>query len=443
MLRLTLSSARPAEPALKYTLLPNMIEQTPGNAESMLYMVNSTSRGQADYQQMEGKVKAWLSAPVEELPRGEVDAWLAGLRVPLRYAELAARREFCHWDLSLRSEGVSAELPPLADYRQVAEALALRVRLALSERRFEDALHDIQTGLGLGRYVGSGPTVIQTLVGVAIVDVITDQLLNWMATENSPSLYWALVNLPRPIIAKEAGLAFEREWLFIDNPALLRLEQDVLSAGELERILARFIELFKMGPSARPEWKDRAAVEALIANARPVARQYLLAHGHTKEQLDRLLPAQVMLMHSVDRYRHWMHEQQKWMGLPYWQVVQGLRSTEEAMQQAEKKPEEGLFVSMLAAMSGPFNELVGLERKFTWLQFLEAVRVYAAAHEGRLPPSIEAISEIPVPLDPVTGEQFAVAFEGGAIQGELRGPLRLWGKRQNYVRYELRPATQR
>jgi hypothetical protein len=43
---------------------------------------------------------------------------------------------------------------------------------------------------------------------------------------------------------------------------------------------------------------------------------------------------------------------------------------------------------------------------------VEALRLYAAAHEGRLPATLDQITEVPVPLDPVSGRAFDYRLNG-------------------------------
>ncbi|NOR67536.1 MAG: hypothetical protein GQ528_09285 [Woeseiaceae bacterium] len=47
-----------------------------------------------------------------------------------------------------------------------------------------------------------------------------------------------------------------------------------------------------------------------------------------------------------------------------------------------------------------------LDRNIALLRTIEAVRMFAAAHSGRLPGSLAEITSVPVPADPVTGEGF-------------------------------------
>ena len=46
------------------------------------------------------------------------------------------------------------------------------------------------------------------------------------------------------------------------------------------------------------------------------------------------------------------------------------------------------------------------------MQNIEAIRLYAAGHDGSLPPSLEAITEAPVPIDPATGKSFDYKVDG-------------------------------
>ncbi len=55
---------------------------------------------------------------------------------------------------------------------------------------------------------------------------------------------------------------------------------------------------------------------------------------------------------------------------------------------------------------------VRCERQLDLLQCIEAIRLYAATHDGAFPPSLEAITEAPVPLDPATGKPFEYKAEG-------------------------------
>ena len=61
---------------------------------------------------------------------------------------------------------------------------------------------------------------------------------------------------------------------------------------------------------------------------------------------------------------------------------------------------------------------VRLDQRFALLRHVEAIRLYAAAHGGKLPASLADI-EVPLPDDPFTGKAFPYRVEGktAIIQG--------------------------
>jgi hypothetical protein len=60
------------------------------------------------------------------------------------------------------------------------------------------------------------------------------------------------------------------------------------------------------------------------------------------------------------------------------------------------------------------------DRGIAVLRVLEALRIYAASHEGTLPAGLEDIKEVPIPDDPVTGEPFVYLRDGE--KALLQGP---------------------
>ena len=65
------------------------------------------------------------------------------------------------------------------------------------------------------------------------------------------------------------------------------------------------------------------------------------------------------------------------------------------------------------------------------LRCVEAMRLYAAAHDGKLPSKLEEITEVPVPVDPVTGKSFAFKLGDDGVTIE---PTTEWvtGLRRRY-----------
>src|SRR5262249_35100520 len=66
---------------------------------------------------------------------------------------------------------------------------------------------------------------------------------------------------------------------------------------------------------------------------------------------------------------------------------------------------------LLPAMQSVLLSQQRLERQFAVLRLIEAIRLYAANHEGKLPPSLTDIKDVPVPVCPVTGKSFEYRLE--------------------------------
>jgi hypothetical protein len=67
---------------------------------------------------------------------------------------------------------------------------------------------------------------------------------------------------------------------------------------------------------------------------------------------------------------------------------------------------------LLPAMHAVRNAQVRLERDVAALRVIEALRMYAAEHDGRLPQTLEDIETVPVPTNPATGKAFAYRLDG-------------------------------
>jgi hypothetical protein len=59
-----------------------------------------------------------------------------------------------------------------------------------------------------------------------------------------------------------------------------------------------------------------------------------------------------------------------------------------------------------------------LEQRIALLRHVEALRLYAAAHDGKLPEKLADV-EVPLPVDPFTGKPFRYELQDGTAH--LRG----------------------
>jgi hypothetical protein len=142
------------------------------------------------------------------------------------------------------------------------------------------------------------------------------------------------------------------------------------------------------------------------------------------------------------------------MSVPYWQYRgtnapywQSYNQIDPAILSPGDEKLDNPLLALFLTLAPPLNRVplgaVVLERELDALQCIEAIRLYANAHEGKLPSSLEAITDVPVPLDPVTGKPFLYQVNGdSATLSGLAPPgvRRRESSADHGIRYELKLA---
>jgi hypothetical protein len=72
---------------------------------------------------------------------------------------------------------------------------------------------------------------------------------------------------------------------------------------------------------------------------------------------------------------------------------------------------DGLFMDRLPDIIKLRRTEGQLEQQIALLRLVEALRLYAAEHDGKLPAQLADIT-VPLPVDPVTGKPFTYTLEG-------------------------------
>jgi hypothetical protein len=77
-----------------------------------------------------------------------------------------------------------------------------------------------------------------------------------------------------------------------------------------------------------------------------------------------------------------------------------------------------------------------LDRHVAVLQCIEAIRHFAATHDGKLPDNLASITEMPLPEDPVTDKPFVYKIDKAGAT--LEGLIPKGGNEKDTIRYELK-----
>jgi hypothetical protein len=401
LISLSVAPAAAPEPALKYVLLPELREMNPGNPiQGYMKCYLELYRFVFDEEEFDRRTTL-LAMPLEELPAAEapeVDPRsLAGV-------DVAARLDKPDWQvlLKLRADGIKTMLPDLQMVRNLARAVQARFRAEVGEGRVDDAIRTAKTMFAMGRHMGEYPTLIGGLVGYAIVNMAFGPLEALLERPECPNLYWALTNLPDPLISIRTGMEGER----LMNWALFReLDRaNPMSAEQIERFIGPVDAMFAEGDrlNIRGFLAERTVDERKLA----AARKRLALAGLPEACVKAFVPAQVILLDDARECDARFDEIAKIVGFPAWRF--------EALveQFATLKKEPAFFADALRPhLIRVRRAHARIEQRIGLLRHVEALRMYAAAHGGAFPAKLSEIS-VPLPDDPFTGKPFQYELTG-------------------------------
>ena len=187
--------------------------------------------------------------PLKELPAQELKDYGGS---PCRQADWAARLDTPDWQilLNLKTEGVALLLPDVQQIRPLASALQVRFRAEIGLRRFDDAIRTAKTMFAISRHMSEHPMLIGNLVGIAIATMAIGPLEEMLEQPGCPNLYWALTNLPVPLVPIDKGMGGERalvlaEFRDLDDSA-------PMSADQLKKFIAHMDRLLGDGKPPKP-----------------------------------------------------------------------------------------------------------------------------------------------------------------------------------------------
>jgi hypothetical protein len=420
-IRLKVQPAAAPKPALKYKLLPELEDKTPGNA-ALLYM-RAFSPDWYSHKKKPG-YPGFLDlteAPPANFPKKDLK-WLLDYG-PLKQLDKAARKETCEWEMTLRlrEEGISMLVPEVQGFRELAALIALRTRLLIAEGKFDQAFESLQTGFSLGRDLGQSPLLINYLVGVSIIQVMINQIETLIQQPKSPNLYWALGYLPNPLIDFRKAFEAERMSLFATIPELRTIESEPLTPEKEEKLL-KHLSGFDRGTGDYHKAREQYQINltAIALNTYTDAKKALIEEGAKTEEVEAMPVLQVVLIHSLRRFKERQDDVFKWLSLPIPEARAGLEQSDKLLRMDIAKRDTFPLYFLIPSVSKVFDGHCRLARRLAALRCLEAIRMHAKENNGKPPAKLEDITLVPVPMDPVTGKSFDYSVKDQLII--LRGP---------------------
>jgi hypothetical protein len=445
----TIRPAAAPVPALKYEFLPEYRDQISENAVVHYHRAGLLAGKRLQFGP-DDKPAQWLDIPAKDLPREEVRQFIGREKSVFLELELAARCDHCDWQLRerIRTDSLGFLLPDIQQLREFAQLLRLRAGLEIADGRFVDAVHTLRVGFAMAKHANQSPSLIAAIVGIAIANQMADQVEGLLQASGAPNLYWALTDLPRPFIDLRLPAQSERMIVSSLVSPLLEGASDARTTPlSIQQIQERLEHFMGTPPYQRTEF--RLFLIAITAKAYPEAKRFLLSQGLSAETVETMPHVQVVFLFSLAEYDRLFDEMMKWQGLPFWLARPGLEKSMDAVREDKVKAGDleriPLAAYFLPAMQRVFVATTQLDRKLAVLRCIEVIRLYAASHDGKLPSTLGEITEVPIPIDPVTGKDFDYTLaDGKAVLSAPPPPGEkprlgdsLKQRPGNYLQYEL------
>jgi hypothetical protein len=314
--------------------------------------------------------------------------------------------------LKLKTDGIGLLIPDVQKMRALAAGLKDRFHEEVERGHFDDALYTAKTMFALSRHLGEHPTLIGDLVGIAIAFIAIGPLEEMLEQPGCPNLYWALTNLPNPLLSLDKGMEGERVMLLAEFRELD--DSAPMSKDQINKLIAHIDKLRQIEAKPdKPKEGARAWLNARTKDEKSIeaARRRLVEYGLPEERLRRFPAEQNLLLDEKREYEERRDEMMKIVNLPTWQ-------TEALAGQIKPARKKALFDFLVPALLKVRRAQGRLEQRIALLRHVEALRLYVAEHEGKLPEKLSDI-DVPLPVDPFTGKPFVYQLEGETAH--LRG----------------------
>ncbi len=408
---------RDANAAIWYLKALGFLEQTAAQESIARFHSEQAERFEKD-SNFRAAPWSWLETPPSELPIQEVKKYLSYSDFQRDLLHHAARCRNFDLDRNIRAiENVMWFLiPEIQAMRQLGRDQSLRCRLAIAEGDFKTARSVIGENFQLARHLSEEPFLVSTLVGNANAQSALDDALYLVVEPSSPNLYWAIAEVPNPLVDPSTAVELELDWLFQQVPPLRKIDvvplTDMDWSGFLNEVLPKMVDECEL--AKRFQSAGILGATLYIASAGAEVDSYLVNEcGLTTEQLNALPETQAFFLAVRRMYEAASQEAA--------QLYYAPESAKESMISKDRERQDQIarqypvLSDTIEWVSPRFVRPVvqarwRLQQRLALLQTIEALRDHLATHDSHWPTHLSELA-LPAPHDPVTGEPFAWSVE--------------------------------
>ena len=296
--------------------------------------------------------------------------------------------------------------------------MMLQLRLAIIEKRYDDAVEILRITYKLGQDVNEMGFLVSGLVGIAEVGMANNGVMMLISNEDAPNLYWALAELPTPIIDQRRAMRLDSSMPIRIFPELMDIRNANYSKDEWKRLLQKYTGSFSSisgltgGRRGKQALPTGSASIALGLAGYSSAKKRMIERGYKKEDVKKMSVAQVLLTDTALDIEMFTQDLEKAIYLPF---ADAQRVAKEWQDRVDRKSPTR-FGAMIASVVSPSISNVRragymVQAKTNLVMAIESLRNHAAVH-GKFPESLQHL-ELPVRNNPMTSKPFKYSLEDG------------------------------
>ncbi|MEI7458953.1 MAG: hypothetical protein WCK15_06065 [Pirellula sp.] len=286
--------------------------------------------------------------------------------------------------------------------------------MAIAENRIDDAIKIVGQQYAIARHVGQDDFLVSALVGIAIQRIVTDDLYYLLQHPECPNLFWAASRLPKPLIDWERCVSAEYHWVDLQFAKLQQVDTQPHSPAYWQEFIAEFADEMKAngvfywsGNEAGDESKlptdPRGEIQKHISSSQAAAKEFLVQRSIvSQDKIDAYPDAQVFFLAMKYHFEQTRDELFKWMSVAPHEGSQQIEAIEKKNFDRTQPAFTRLSEFLTAGQAVRSIQARSLHH-ILLIQAVEGIRLYGAAHDGKLP---ESLADLPYPLppDPASGQ---------------------------------------
>lgn len=423
--KVTLYPRTQADPLLRYRLWPAPEDQDPRLATPIVSraVILVLQTPEDSVRQLEEGYGAWRELPLSDFPVEKARPLLARFEFSMGELKRIENMMGLNYDLGMErmttNQRIRTWLPEFQEMRQLARVLALRIRLAMAEKRWSDAVNDLRVGIRLAEVAGhSTDLLISRLVGIAIHGVMMEEVALMMQQPDAPSLYWALAAIPMErLYEMRSALEFESAivshiGMVSDLKQLPDAPMGGFAAKARLEMIADQLNVLINDNGFRSNDLENAVNTALLSGAYMAtmiepSRKTLAESEQWGDRIDELSDPEILLRAADLSLRRTRDRWLMWSTLPEQDMEEYSDEREAAFRLDGSKLDVGQVLShMLSpAVEAAVSAVRRARQQHNQLMTLEALRIHAAEH-GQLPESLNALRPVPARRDSIARAPF-------------------------------------